>query len=200
MRYKDEQRALTRQRIVEMAAHRYQAEGIGAVGIANLMADLGMTHGGFYRHFSDKEALVAETCRLSFRAVGQHWRHILANAQDKPQRVLVEDFLAHRPDFTSFASTLAAEISRRDHISRRAFTAGVQGWLEQLQEIGEKEEAYVKPGALLALMLGCQLLTRVVSDPALAQRITDEVTALVGPKSMERGPQDDSGEAAPASP
>lgn len=198
MRYQEEHRTRSRQRIIEMAARRYQAEGIGAVGIANLMADLGMTHGGFYRHFADKEALVAETCRLSFKAVEQHWQPWLVPGAGS-RRALVEDFLAHHPDFSSFASTLAGEISRRDHISRRAFTEGVHGWLAQLETTqGQGGPDDLKPAALLALMLGAQLLTRVISDPNLAQRIAADVAALTAARIVAQ--QQDGGDAQVATP
>jgi TetR/AcrR family transcriptional regulator, transcriptional repressor for nem operon len=50
----------TRKRIVEMAADEFRQHGIATSGIADLMAAVGLTHGGFYRHFDSKEQLVAE--------------------------------------------------------------------------------------------------------------------------------------------
>src|SRR5271167_3920820 len=50
----------TRKRIVEMAADEFRQHGIVTSGIADLMAAVGLTHGGFYRHFDSKEQLVAE--------------------------------------------------------------------------------------------------------------------------------------------
>src|SRR5580704_7731116 len=50
----------TRKRIVEMAADEFRQHGIATSGIADLMAAVGLTHGGFYRHFESKEQLVAE--------------------------------------------------------------------------------------------------------------------------------------------
>jgi TetR/AcrR family transcriptional repressor of nem operon len=50
----------TRKRIVEMAADEFRQHGIVTSGIADLMAAVGLTHGGFYRHFESKEQLVAE--------------------------------------------------------------------------------------------------------------------------------------------
>ena len=58
MRFDKGHKEQTRRRIVETAARRFRKEGVEAVGIAGLMADAGLTHGGFYAHFASKEDLV----------------------------------------------------------------------------------------------------------------------------------------------
>ena len=58
MRFDKGHKEQTRRRIVETAARRFRKEGVEAVGIAGLMADAGLTHGGFYAHFASKEELV----------------------------------------------------------------------------------------------------------------------------------------------
>ncbi|WP_204314932.1 TetR/AcrR family transcriptional regulator, partial [Klebsiella pneumoniae] len=60
MRYAAGHREETRRRVVEVAARRFRKDGIEAAGVAGLMADAGLTHGGFYAHFSSKEALVRD--------------------------------------------------------------------------------------------------------------------------------------------
>ena len=50
--------ARTRQRIVEVASEAIRNKGIDATGVAEIMAAAGLTHGGFYRHFGSKEALI----------------------------------------------------------------------------------------------------------------------------------------------
>ena len=58
MRYEKGHKETTRRRIIETAAARFRKDGIEGVGLADLMAEAGLTHGGFYSHFSSKEALV----------------------------------------------------------------------------------------------------------------------------------------------
>lgn len=58
MRYPAEQKAQTHQQIVELAAREFRSKGLQGIGIANLMAQVGLTHGGFYAHFKDRDALV----------------------------------------------------------------------------------------------------------------------------------------------
>src|ERR1700753_3605293 len=56
--------AETRRRIVEIASKAFRSQGIEATGVAEIMAAAGLTHGGFYRHFSSKEELVAEAVAM----------------------------------------------------------------------------------------------------------------------------------------
>src|SRR5439155_6927971 len=60
MKVSREQAARNRQRIVEAAAQRFRERGFDGIGVADLMKDAGLTHGGFYGHFASKEDLVAE--------------------------------------------------------------------------------------------------------------------------------------------
>ncbi len=60
MRYSRAHKASTRRRIVEGAAAAVRARGVAGVGVAELMRQAGLTHGGFYSHFPSKDALVAE--------------------------------------------------------------------------------------------------------------------------------------------
>ena len=58
MRYSQDHKAHTHQRIIEEASIRFRRDGIGATGLQPLMKALGLTHGGFYAHFSSKDELV----------------------------------------------------------------------------------------------------------------------------------------------
>ena len=66
MRFEKGHKAATRQRIVEVASERFRKDGVAAVGIAGVMADAGLTHGGFYAHFGSKEDLVREAMVAAF--------------------------------------------------------------------------------------------------------------------------------------
>ncbi len=58
MRYEKGHKEATRQKIVEVAAAEFRRNGIEGIGVADLMAKAGLTHGGFYSHFKSKEELV----------------------------------------------------------------------------------------------------------------------------------------------
>src|SRR5688572_26849623 len=60
MKVSREQAALNRERILEVAAQLFRERGFDGIGVADLMKEAGLTHGGFYGHFSSKEELIAE--------------------------------------------------------------------------------------------------------------------------------------------
>jgi len=141
MRYHPEDKHKTRQRIIKVAARRFRGEGLANVGIANLMADLGMTHGGFYAHFTDKEALVTAACTEAFGEILRHWNGLVKTSNpDDARSTLVSDYLSrhHRehPETGCFAAAVVSEIARRDHRSRRAFTSGIEHQLKLLESLG----------------------------------------------------------------
>src|SRR5512143_1406181 len=61
MRYPAEHKQETRERIIRAAARRFRSHGSQGAVIGDLMRDLRLTHGGFYRHFDSKEDLLVET-------------------------------------------------------------------------------------------------------------------------------------------
>jgi len=65
MRKSREEAAETRERIVDTAAHEFGQHGIAETGLADVMAAVGLTHGGFYKHFESKGQLVAEAIEKS---------------------------------------------------------------------------------------------------------------------------------------
>lgn len=63
-----EDKARNRQNILEAASRMFRSQGIDAVGIAELMKEAGLTHGGFYNHFASKNDLAVEVCGASYAA------------------------------------------------------------------------------------------------------------------------------------
>jgi TetR/AcrR family transcriptional repressor of nem operon len=59
-RVSQEQAKLNRQRVVEVAAALFRERGLHGVGVADIMASAGLTHGGFYGQFASKDALAVE--------------------------------------------------------------------------------------------------------------------------------------------
>src|ERR1700732_1728317 len=60
MRVTREQAAENRERIVAAASRLFREKGFDGIGLDAIMDGVGLTHGGFYRHFRSKEALAAE--------------------------------------------------------------------------------------------------------------------------------------------
>lgn len=66
MKVSKAQAAENRQGILDAAARLYRERGLTGVGVADITRDAGLTHGGLYRHFASKEALVQEACARAF--------------------------------------------------------------------------------------------------------------------------------------
>jgi TetR/AcrR family transcriptional repressor of nem operon len=122
---RSEMKQQTHQRIVEEAARQFRAEGIQPVGIAGLMKHIGLTHGGFYAHFQNKDALTAEACTEGF---AQTQEVLLQAAHDAPPgaelAAIIEQYLSasHRDQSASgcVAASLSAEVARSPQEVRTA--------------------------------------------------------------------------------
>jgi len=66
MRYGSEHKAQTRSRVVQEAAAAIRSDGVERIGVAQIMARAGLTHGGFYAHFESKDDLVAQAVEYMF--------------------------------------------------------------------------------------------------------------------------------------
>jgi len=69
MRYRPEHKFETHQKIVIDASQRVRAEGLNGAAVAAVMRDAGLTHGGFYKHFRNKDELLIESLKEGFREI-----------------------------------------------------------------------------------------------------------------------------------
>lgn len=176
---RSEMKHQTHQRIVEEAARQFRAEGIQPVGIAGLMKHIGLTHGGFYAHFQNKDALTAEACTEGF---AQTQEVLLQAAHDAPPgaelAAIIEQYLSasHRDQSASgcVAASLSAEVARSPQEVRTAYTQSLQALLSHLAPFlpGEgTEEQEDQVLALFAGLVGTLVLARAVNDPTLSERL-----------------------------
>src|SRR3982750_2595987 len=117
MRYSKEHKQETHARIVKKASVRLREKGAHGIGVADLMKEAGLTHGGFYAHFASREALVVEAFAYAMDRSTEHWRKLAAaTPPDQRLATLVESYLttAHRddPGHGCAVPALAAEIAR----------------------------------------------------------------------------------------
>ena len=68
MKVSKEQAAASRERILDAGTRLFRERGFDGIGVADLMQEAGLTHGGFYGHFASKEELMARACE---RALGK---------------------------------------------------------------------------------------------------------------------------------
>src|SRR6266852_5237110 len=123
MRYGAEHKQQTRERIVRAAARRFRSRGGEGAGIGDLMRDLRLTHGGFYRHFGSKEDLFVHAFELSLLEVR---RRLLAAVEHAPPggelKALIDAYLdvEHCDNAAEGCpvAALASEVARRPRSAR----------------------------------------------------------------------------------
>src|SRR6266851_1113759 len=95
MRYPAEQKAETHEKILAAAARSFREHGSDVNGIGQVMKELGLTKGGFYRHFDSKGDLYAAAVARSFEEMG-NWMVAVAKAAPKGQelRAIIENYLS----------------------------------------------------------------------------------------------------------
>lgn len=172
-------KAQTRARIIEAAARAFRERGVDQVGIADIMRDAGLTHGGFYAHFPNKDALVAEA---AMRGLDDSRRAFVAAAAaarpEAPLREVIRRYVSrsHR-DFPAdgcATPALAAEIAREPAEVRTAFTEGLDEFVVALMDYlpGETPEARRDAAlVLIASMSGAVALSRAINDPTVSDRV-----------------------------
>ena len=200
MRYGEDHKAETRDRVVKAAANAMRRLGPDRVSVAEIMSEVGLTHGGFYAHFKSKDALVGAAVEAAFAQ--SRWRLSKLALNDDPQILLagLVDFYVsadHRdhPERGCPIALLSSDIPRQGQPAREAYDAGVHGLIEVIAtRLEGGEERLGLAGSLLAEMAGAVALARAVSDPELSDRLLAEsrnrIKARMGltPSSPEQGP------------
>lgn len=187
-RYPKQHKIERRHDILDAASRAFRTRGIDAVGVAELMADAGLTHGGFYAHFTSKDQLVGEACahglRLSAKRV---LPHIQRRAQMTPLQSFVRGYLSrsHRDDAVDgcVIAALAADVARRSPDTRHAFTEAAREYVGEIVRLSAGELDEDGGWALVSGMAGAVMMARAVDDPRLSDRILSSARELYGVKS-----------------
>jgi TetR/AcrR family transcriptional repressor of nem operon len=169
--------AENRAAVVAAASVLFRRKGLDGVGIAELMAGAGLTHGGFYRQFGSKDGLAAEACAHAFASAGQAWGAAGEGDAAGRLRRLAEFYFTPKPSgYDCPMATLAGDAARTPTGGplRRAFTAG----LRRLAHLVAGERPDDKALAVFAAMVGAAVLRRAGDDPALAESIEAAVLRL----------------------
>jgi TetR/AcrR family transcriptional repressor of nem operon len=179
MRYDAEHKAQTRQRVLKAAARAIRADGPHRIGVAGVMAEAGLTHGGFYAHFASKDDLVAAAIGRMFEESG---RRLARETEGRGPR----EALARYVDFYLSAEHrdargagcplpyLNADAPRLDAASRARFAQGVADLTDRLSGLLEETGApdpKTTAGSLLAELVGALALARADPTPPRSDAI-----------------------------
>lgn len=176
MRYSKEHKQETHARIVKKAAVRLREKGAHGIGVADLMKDAGLTHGGFYAHFESREALVIEAFALAMDRSTERWRQMSAQvAPEDRLAAIVDSYVSsqHRdnPGQGCAVPALSAEIARESPKTRKAFAAKLDQMIGMLSDQFPGVAADVarkQAMAALATMMGTVVLARVAGTGELS--------------------------------
>jgi len=169
----------THDRIVEAAARAIRRSGYNGTGVADIMSDAGLTHGGFYAHFASREAMLAEAAdRAGGESVAMMER---IAASMPPQQALVammQAYLskAHLEAIETGCATaaLCSEMPRQAPEVRHAATRRIK---EMIDLVSRQFPDWGQPGAheralvTIATMVGTLVLARAVDDPRLSDAL-----------------------------
>lgn len=165
------------QKIVEGAARLLREQGLDGASVGEVMAAAGMTHGGFYRHFSGKEDLLREGLREAFAQQARCLEtaaHILPPAEAAEQHRARYLSPAHleRPGRGCPMPAVGSEVARAPAALREEFGAGVTRMVAALANAmpGDDEERPAHAIRELAMLAGAVLIARAC-DAKTASRI-----------------------------
>jgi TetR/AcrR family transcriptional repressor of nem operon len=179
MRYSKEHKFQTHARIVKKASVKLREKGAHGIGVADLMKDAGLTHGGFYAHFDSRDALVIEAFTHAMDRSTARWRKLAEETPvEKRLSKIVNSYLApvHRDDPGQGCAVpaLAAEIARESAKTRRVFSGRMEQLIDMLadQFHGMPRKAARKEAmAALATMMGSLVMARVAGNSELSDEI-----------------------------
>jgi TetR/AcrR family transcriptional regulator, transcriptional repressor for nem operon len=181
MRYPEEHKQQTHDRIVRAASRRFRGRGEGNVAIADLMHELKLTHGGFYRHFGSKQELFAESIE---RALEDGAAKLLSVAKKARPGMELESIIGAYLSPEHCARTaegcpiaaLASEIGRHPRAVRVRFDKAVRNYAKRFARFmpgATDAERHRNFAVLFSGMAGALSVARAVADEDMRQRILE---------------------------
>jgi TetR/AcrR family transcriptional regulator, transcriptional repressor for nem operon len=180
----------THERIVEVAARAIRRNGYGGAGVADVMKEAGLTHGGFYAHFGSREGMLAEAADRAGADTVALLTRVASNApQDEALQALLRAYLSD--EHVAQAETgcplaaLGSEMPRQSADVRGAATRRIK---ELIDLVARQMPGWGGPGAhekalaTVATMVGAVLLARAVDDAQLSDAVRAAALKHLSPK------------------
>jgi AcrR family transcriptional regulator len=169
------------ERIVDAAARAIRRSGYDGIGVADIMKEAGLTHGGFYAHFASREAMLAEAAdRAGAESVAAMAR--IASTVRAPQalKMMMKAYLSkehlENVETGCAVAALGSEMPRQAPEVRRAATNRIK---EMIDLVARQLPNWGQPGAheqalvTVSAMVGALVLARAVDDPRLSDALRD---------------------------
>ncbi|WP_028562780.1 TetR/AcrR family transcriptional regulator [Paenibacillus pinihumi] len=160
--------------IIESAAKAFRTNGIRDISVPAIMKGAGLTHGGFYSHFSNKEQLVLEACQYAIRDTISLLQQAADQEVKEPKihaaiRYYLSAYHRDQTEMGCILPALSGEISRMSEEVRHVFTQEVKQMIDFFCGLAEID--YSKGSALLSLLVGTVVLARSVHDSELSDSL-----------------------------
>lgn len=183
MRYDPDHKVKIHRKIVRKASRQLRAKGLNGPAVTTLMKAAGLTHGGFYRHFSSRDDLVVEAIEEGLLELRD--RLIAAAKQAEPGegwKAMVRSYLTlercDRADDGCPIAALAPDMARTRPALKQRIAAAI---LKLRQEVipfmpgRNEEEKAANFLAIFSSMVGTIGMARTMPDAAIRQRILNTV-------------------------
>jgi TetR/AcrR family transcriptional repressor of nem operon len=175
MRYEPEHKTRTHDRIVRNAARKLRAEGLSGPGVASVMKASGLTVGGFYKHFRNKDELLAEAIAQGFSESSEKIRSSIQNLpREDKWKEIVRWYLStehcDRPEIGCPVAALAPEIARAKISVRKRIVGLMKEWVEFMPGVtaAERERNFF---VIFSAMAGAVSIARILPEPADTRKV-----------------------------
>lgn len=183
MRYDAEHKAKIHRKIVNGASRQLRKKGLNGPAVATLMKVSGLTHGGFYKHFSSRDDLVTEAIEESLRELTQMLIDAAGGSGSRDAwRAMVTTYLSlercDRPDIGCPIAALAPDIARTPPAMKQRISAAILKFRENLIPFMPGRTSEEKSANFLMIitsMVGAVAIARTMPEVVVRQRILDTV-------------------------
>ena len=178
-----------REKIEETTAKLIKERGI-KVSIADLMAASGLTHGGFYKHYSSKDEFLTKICALVFDNSKEKWQNRIKDAPSRSiaRQAIIRAYLSQENKNNVGNGcpipSIAVDISRHDTSEemKASFEQGLEGLLDILTQLEDSDTAKEDAIYDMSAMVGALILSRATSGDLTNQFLSIVMSRLIAKK------------------
>ena len=168
-------KAQSRQRILDAAAQQIRELGLAGISIGELMKTAKLTHGGFYRHFSSIDELVAEALEKALREGEESAIRTGSTRGPRTLKSFLNSYLskAHRdnPRSGCAVSALAGDVARAEPATRSIMVEQLEKYFSNISALTGDNGADDFPMAVMSMVVGAVILSRVMTDSEASDKL-----------------------------
>jgi TetR/AcrR family transcriptional regulator, transcriptional repressor for nem operon len=201
MGHSQAEKAASRERVLRIAARKVRTDGVGGLGVADVMKEAGLTHGGFYKHFASRDDLVTQAAAAALTEGSAKMERAARKNERDARAGLLDAYLSeqHRDTpATGCALVPLGAAAGRDgtdgdvHL-KDAYERQVRAYLDLIAGLDENaedaEEARAEAVLTLSALVGAVLMSRAVADGDLSDEILETVNRRLKHRAEPRPAQ-----------